>query len=77
MARSHTNPPLRPAVDWDLERLQKEWNLWDEKAKDHYLYWFDLAKEMEDQELGAARFAAHKVLEMRRRDGTRESTSGD
>ena len=60
---------LTPAVDWEKARLQKEWSLWNPEEKETYLYWFDLAKDLETEDLQAARFCAHKVLEKRRRDG--------
>jgi hypothetical protein len=62
--------PLTPRVDWDRRRLEKEWRLWNEREKDEYRYWLDLAKTVEAKDdLDFARFAAYRVLVHRRRVG--------
>lgn len=57
-------------VSWSEERLKKEWNLWTPRDREIYRYWFEAYKPYEKKELDAARSAAWRVLEDRRRRAT-------
>lgn len=58
--------PLTPRMNWDKGKLQRQWNIWDQAAKDVYLAWLEKAKEHEaENSLDHARYAAHKALQFR------------
>jgi hypothetical protein len=63
--------PLTPRMSWDQLRLKREWGFWNDREKEEYKYWLDLAKTVEaEDKLDHARFAAYRVLVLRRRVGT-------
>ena len=62
-------------VDWNEERLKKEWNSWNDTDREVYLYWMEAYKPHESRPLEAAQCAAHRVLAWRRVVGVRKVAS--